>query len=222
MIQLANELGRVVEVATSGDIVRVKQFFKRGTIEALMVSFWELGVVEPMDFITTEALAEAFHGTFDGAVWVETGDINAVYYKTVVDLAPDFMEFGEYAEDVFGGLSGDSAPSYVSIQVKQNVPTRLTRAGFKRIPFTTEAAIVGNNLALGTGVINQIEAFFGDSTVMAVPSNPTNTANMLPIVIGRTNVGTAENPIYELDFAKKQYVTNAQCNKNTHQNSRQT
>lgn len=183
-----------------------------------MVGFWRYsetsGAPEYSNSELALQFAEAWSDKF-GTIQHPT----SIYYRTLVEVAPDFLEFGENIFDRVGSATGEPAPSYVAIQVKQAVGSRLTRSGFKRIPFVSEDNIVGNGLELTAGMIVDLEAFYGFMNILPGGGGG-DDIRLVPVIVGRTNMGTPEDPDYQLDFTKVNPVTSASVVKNTHQNSR--
>lgn len=203
-----------------GHNFRMTNFFDQGGNQALMVSYWRL--VEYTEPQTDSFFAEAMQRQM-----MDIGRVHSVMsvtarcYRTVIDNLTIPLEFGEFIGDDFGSITGDPAPSFVTISVKQLVPTRLTRNGYKRIPFPSDTNTAGNDPQVGTSDRLAIEAFFGAEVEINYTSGVTSlSAIVQPLVIGRTNVGTPEDPDYILDLSKIQFVSGAQVSKVTSQNTR--
>lgn len=203
-----------------GDFLRITQFFRQGSIEGLMVSFWELSTMIGVEAETATYLAQSFHKAW----YTLFGDLqhpSCNYYRTMVEVGPSLTEFGEVELTQLGEAIGEAAPSYVALQVKQQVGSRITRAGYKRIPFVSEDTIVGNTVEISGGQLANLRLFYG--LVADIPEfNPVGSGSfgLTPYIIGRTNIGTPESPNYEINWAVTNQVLGASITKNTHQNSR--
>lgn len=202
------------------DILRLTQFFRLGSIEAVNVSFWKVEEAGGLAGLTMSdvifMIAESWHGIVGDLVM----NTNAEYYRTLLEIAPDFMEFGENVFVRPGGQAGDAAPSFVAAQVKQLVSSRITRGGYKRLPFLIEANVSGNDFTTTPVIREGIETLYGDAWTVEHPDYPTTSIGLLPVIIGRTNMGTEAEPDYQLDFTKVNPVTSASLTRVTHQNSR--
>lgn len=205
-------------MAVAGDLLRVTQFFRQGSIEGIMVGFWRYLETSAIPEIENSELAfeiaEAWQGLFS-----TIQHPTSIYYRTLVEIAPDFLEFGENVFERSGEATGQAAPSYVAIQVKQAVGTRVTRNGYKRIPFVSEDNIAANVLSITPTMLVNLQDFYGN-LFQLYPGGGTDDIRLSAVIIGRTNMGTPEAPNYVLDFTKENPVTSVSANKNTHQNSR--
>lgn len=203
-----------------GHIIRLTNFFSQGTIEAVMVSYWE---VDAMDgALPNSGWAEFMqHGIMDIARVKEVMSVNAKAYRTVFDDLTVDGEYGEYTGDISGTMSGTPAPSFVSLSVKQIVPSHITRSGYKRIPFIGEDAYGGNANNVGIVTKTALETFFGTPVPMALEILGVDAElTLTPLVIGRT---LDIDGHYVLDMDKIQYVTAASLQNNvTTQNSRKS
>jgi hypothetical protein len=211
-----------VAVVVSDAILRITQFFRLGSIEAVMVSFW---IVDPTSVLTDLTDSEAafmIAEHWDTNVGQFTLNTNAVYYRTLIEKAPEFYDFVENVFDRPGGQAGDAAPSFVAGQIRQLVATRQTRGGYKRLPFLIEANVSGNEFDTTPVIREGIEAIYGNQWVVTDLAYPDNTIRLNPVIIGRTNMGTPEVPDYQLDFTKVNPVVSASLARVTHQNSRDT
>lgn len=201
-----------------GDIVRITQHFKQGTNTALMVSFWECGSLTGAPILESQ-LAQNYHSQYSAILRGFTLHESAQMVKTVVDNLTDGLAYGEYQNILNGGVSGQAAPSYVAISVKQNVLTRATRAGFKRMPFTGEDRINGNEVVIGLADEGKIEDWFGELYTVQNPIDNTVMGTIRPVVIGRVE-SPPDSGNYVLDLNTVNLVTNAGIIGNTTQNTR--
>lgn len=202
------------------DILRVKSFFRQGANEALMISYWQLiDIIEPG---TNTDFAQAFQKDLiaEGEL-TEILHTTASYYKTVVDSIAEIPEYGEYNEIVAGEATGDPAPPFVAISIKQQVGTRATRAGYKRVPFVSETHINGLVHAVPTLTVIALQDWFGtEHTISTVVDLESKSWTIAPIVMGRTLVPETDPPVYVEDPTRINYVTGALVQKPTSQTSR--
>jgi hypothetical protein len=191
---------------SSGDLIQVLSFYTTGQIEALMVSYWR---VENLEGVLVDAdWAEVIqYGIQHIARVRDVMSSTAKAYRTVFNNLSKPMEYGEFIGDDFGTQSGQAAPSFEAVSVKQQVPTRLTRAGYKRIPFVSDSLSNGNALTLNTTTKTALETFFGSPTEFETTvDGEIGNMTLQPLVIGRTK--NAEG-VYELDLDKIQEVSSA-------------
>lgn len=203
------------------NIIRIKQFFRQGTIEALLVSYWQVADITIAP--TYNQMAEAF-----GFIWSTVGqgvDIlhgTAEMYRVVLDNLTLEGEYGESTLLYAGVAAGDPAPSFNAISVKQIVETRLTRAGYKRMPFISESHSIGNEVNVPTTVEIGIEEFWGfPASFFYEGADFTVDVTLNPVVVGRTLVELPE-PHYVEDITKINPVVEGQIQRITSQNSRKT
>lgn len=203
-----------------GDVLQFIMTFGQGTNTALMVGYWRVDAMDTPNTYT--ALAAGFQFELMSG----TGQLSNVLatstasQKIVVNSLTKPLEFGEHVEDINGGMIGDPAPAFVALRVKQSVESKLTRAGYKRIPFVGEAASVGNNVTVGASVKTAIEEFFGIPLNVAFTHPVDGLIDIVlePIVVGRTLMGTP--PVYTPDISKINPVTGASLAFVTSQTSR--
>jgi hypothetical protein len=204
----------------TGNILRIINHFTQGSNSGLMVSFWEVQDLATPN--TYALLAEGFHKQM-ASVWrvMDVVHSSANLARTVIDNLSTVGEYGEYVEDIPGTGGGDPAPSFVAVSVKQVVETRLTRAGYKRIPFIGEGQTDGNNATIGVVTATAIQDFYGVEAHVNFTDLVTGTidASLVPIVVGRTETPPGSG-IYVLDLAKINYVTSAIIQGATSQTSR--
>lgn len=206
----------------AGDILRITQFFRKGSIEAVNVSFWRVGPAPVLTGLNMSDVVFMVAESWDERVGSVVMDTNAIYYRTMLEIAPDFIEFAENVFDRPGGQAGDAAPSFVAAQVRQLVATRVTRGGYKRIPFLIEANVSGNTFTTTPVIREQIEMLYGETWDVQHIDYPDAQFDLEPVIVGRTNIGTELEPDYILDFTRVNDVVEASLTKVTHQNSRDT
>lgn len=207
-------------MADIGDLYYVKQHFRQGGVEALMAGYWKVENIVGAASTSDDNLAQGFHEHYDGQIHGEVGSNESDYYKTVVEKT-DTIFFGEYANPTLGGDSGDKMPDFTAISVKQNVGTRLTRNGFKRIPFIVEARSNGNNPVLTLAQRAQIEEFFGGWITFTSSIAPTISITLSPQIVKRVETPPASG-IYVPDYAQLNPVVSAAVGRITTQNSRKS
>lgn len=217
------ECGRVVVVAVTGDILRLTSYFHWGTIEARMVAFWRFTQID--EIVPTEAIiARFYHEWMNSQVWQLVGYSGAQLYRTVCDnLSNELSLFGDFELAHNGGRGDTAMPAFNAMSVKQVVASRETRAGYKRVPFITEALNLNGNVDIETDDRLVIESFFGTTMTVIDDVMEEEVGLMSPVVIGRINVGTEEAPVYELDIDVQNNILSAIIQqKLTTQNSRKT
>ena len=192
---------------STGNIIRATSFYRRGSIEAVNVAYWR---IEAMDGVAVDAAWAAVYqyGLMTVARVQEIMPPVAVCYRVLLDNLTNVGEYGEWVEDVPGVASGDVLPPFNAASIKQIVPTRETRAGYKRIPFIAEPLNDGGNLNISSIVRSSLEAFFGsagNTIIYSPPGFDELELTLQPIVVGRTLV----DGVYELDLTKIQDVSSA-------------
>jgi hypothetical protein len=203
-----------------GDILRVVQHFSQGSREAVLVNFYEI-VDDFGAFVTFEQYAEAYHDLFGSTIVPYFLHTSAKYYRTVLDDLTDGLAFGDFSDDIAGSVTGDACPSFVALSVKQNVGSRLTRNGFKRLPFVSELTITGNSFSLSGTALTNIEGWYGEAITLENPIGGADFLTIKPVIIGRVEVLLPE-PHYELDLSIVNDVTTAFVQRATSQNSRKS
>lgn len=212
--------GVVRVVIALNDILRFTSFYEQGSNEAVMVSF-----VQVSEITTSGANALVAKAYLHGIM--ETGNLQDVMHvgskavRCVMDNLTDGIEFGEWVEDISGTMSGDPAPPFVALSVKQIVGTRTTRAGYKRLPFVGEDAINGNEANVSALTRTAIEDFWGSPITFTATDISLGDISFeaFPLVIGRT-LNTEVPPFYELDLTRINPVQSAQLQGTTSQTSR--
>lgn len=212
--------GVVVVALATNDIIQMISFFRLGTIEAQNVSYWR---VNALSGAGTDAQYAAVYqyGMMTIADVENLMTPSAVNYRTLFNNLTKVGEFGEWLQDFPGVAAGDNLPTFNAASIKQIVPTRLTRNGYKRIPFIAEGLNTGGVLTISAPIRTALEAFFGSAVTVnyTIPSGPALSLTLEPVVIGRSLVGG----VYVLDMAKVQDVTNAEVQQRiTSQNSRKS
>ena len=205
----------------TNNILRVKTFFKRGTVEALMVSYWKvLSLAEPP---TYSQAAEAIHNlSWFGSNVASIVHTSAMQYRTVLDNLSTVPEYGEWNEELIGTLTGEPCADFVALSIKQVGESRLTRNGYKRVPFIGESVQNGNSAVVGTTTREALEAYFGAPYTFIWETETGGVEfEMQPIILGRTET-PPDSGIYVEDLAKVNIVTSAQVQKITSQTSRKS
>lgn len=202
------------------DILRVKTFFHQGSNEALMVSYWTVSeIITPN---TYAALAQAFGFTMmvDSRVQ-DLVSATATLDRVVIDNLSKPLEFGEWVEDFVGIATGDPAPAFNAVSIKQSVGTRTTRAGYKRIPFISEQIMNGNTAVISGITETALLAFWGQlyNFLYSDPVNGDTEILMFPTIVGRT-LNEDVPPTYEEDLTRINPVTGASIQGITSQVSR--
>lgn len=202
------------------DLLKITSEFEQGSNTGMMVSMWR---VSQMDVPSTyDVLAEGFQFTL-----MVSGGVNDIIHtsakavRTVVDSLTKPLEYGEFVGDDVGSAGGEPMASFVSLSIKQTVESRLTRAGYKRVPFISESVLNGNDFAGSLALQGQLEDFFGlNASITYTPTegDPIDIV-LVPVVIGRT-LNSEVPPFYELDLAKINPVVGASVQGATSQNSR--
>lgn len=201
--------GVVVVAIGLNDILRIKTFFRQNDNDALMVSYWQVIAINvPQPY---PQFAQAFGWTMmhDGRVQ-DVVSTSAVLERVVVDNLSQFPEFGEWVEDLPGIASGDPAPAFNALSIKQSVLTRTTRAGYKRIPFISEQIMNGNNASLSVITEAALQTFFGFEFNIVFNDPDTGDVDYViaPIIVGRT-LNSAVPPVYEEDLTRLNLVSGA-------------
>jgi hypothetical protein len=144
----------------------------------------------------------------------------ATFRATHIENLTDGLGFADY-EDVVNGVVGtDPLPPFVALSIRQNVSTRLTRPGFKRLPFGTEGQNVSGTVVMTPALQDALEAFFADATALDDPILSDPMCLLQPVIVGRTLNPVTE--VYEIDLGRVQLVANATVQRWTSQNSRKT
>lgn len=208
-------------MAEVGDLLRIVHDFEMSSIEAKIVYYVTIDDITAPS-LSLPALAEALHPLFDGNVWSYVGASQAVLKRTVIDDITDGLSYGEYSEDINGGRVGSRLPPFVALSVKQNVASRLTRAGFKRIPFGIETDNEEGEWIGSEEDRELIEDYFASMIEVFQITEPFLPMCRLRNVI----VGRIEEPVgsgnYVLDPTKLNFVTSAVIQKWTSQNTRKS
>lgn len=205
-------------MAAINDILRIKQFFKQDDNEALMVSFWKV-VIVPSGNPPESLVARAYHGKYGDIVVPSSLADTATVEKTVVDNLTDGFAFGEYENPIAGAAGGDPAPSFVAMSIRQNVGSRITRSGFKRMPFISENASNGNSVTWSPAFQAIVESWWSADNALVNPIDAQPLLTITPVVVGRTE-SPPDSGIYILDLDKINAVTSAVVQRPTSQNSR--
>lgn len=199
---------------------RVKFYYRQGTNEALMIANWNL--VDFEQGATETELAQAFLNDFEPATNAIVRHSTSQCYRVEVQETFGGLDFGVADGDIVGADGGAVAPSFAAIGVRQNVGTRLVRAGQKRIPFISETTMNGNNPQLTVGQQTAIEIGYGQEIeINWIDINAHNWIfTLAPMVIGVTWMPNMDPPQYVLDPAKQVFVRSAEVTRITTQNSR--
>lgn len=200
-----------------GNIIRLTMFWSQAGNEAVSVGFFRYlgGLTAP----TYAQLAYAFGvENMTGASLGTNIHSSAKLDKVVVDNMTIATEFGEAVLDLPGlDASSGPEPAFVAALLKQTRETKLTRNGYKRFPFLSEAKVQGNNFVPDAGSLPQVYGIWGDIFTYDVitPDGAVNF-DLQPVIVGRTLIGG----VYELDLTKINEVTEAVFLRATSQNSR--
>lgn len=192
----------------TGDVLQILSFFSMRELTALMVSFWRYEQLSAIGPLTDSQVAEAFHTAFTPIVGIMLSQ-EADLTRTLVNNLTNGLTFGDYSEVVGGGFPGEALPAFNAISIKQNVGTRETRAGYKRFPYPGEGMSINGNVTIGAVDQATVEDFFGQIVLIQNPIDASPGGGLQPIVVGRTNMGTAEDPDYQIDLTRVQDVISA-------------
>lgn len=205
-------------MASTGDILQIVQHFSQAGNEALLVNFYEVTQIG-LETLSESQVAESFHELFGASILTTFLHTSAQYNRTVVDNLTGGGFFGDYSNTINGVVTGEPFSSPTAISVKQNVGNRITRNGFKRLPFLGEGLGNGNEVVMSSGPLASVEAWFGAAITINNPIDDEPTLLLQPVVVGRTET-PPDSGIYILDLAKINTIVNAQVINITTQNSR--
>lgn len=206
-------------MAETGDRLRITQTFNQAGNLAYLVSFFQWASTDTEVPVVEDNIAYAYHYAMAYNIVPIFLHNTAKLVRTLVDnLDNPTGLYGEYIEDFVGTQSGDAAPSFVAVDVKQNVGSRLTRSGRKRLPFIPESLSQGNTCLITGGDADDIAAFFGAPIALDFPETSDSMGVLSPVIVGRTLMGVP--PKYELDLTRVQLVSSAQIVGVTSQTSR--
>lgn len=213
--------GRVVVMPFAvNDFIQVISTFSQEGNEAQMVSFWRIEAINELAEGSSFAEAFAFHMMNIGSV-EDVMSTTAGLIRNVINNLTSPLFFSDWSGLITGTVSGDPAPSFNTISIKQSGGSRITRNGYKRIPFITDSGSAGNNPNVSTTVRTALESFYGSSVNLVYTAGLTSVDVFIkPVIVGRTNMGTPEAPDYQLDLSRVQDVVSANVHKVTSQNSR--
>lgn len=202
----------------AGDVLRITQYFSQNGNLAVMVSFWKVDdpIVVPINEAT---LAQYYHDQFFSDVAANFLHGSAFYDRTVIDNLTGGSDYGDYSKSIQGTIAGDPAPSFNAIGVKQNVANRMTRNGYKRLPYISESNMTGNVVTLASPAKVAIEQWFGEVALILDPADDSPILNLLPVVVGRL-LNAEVPPYYEINLDRVNPVVSAVVNRVTSQNSR--
>lgn len=203
-----------------GDVLGIKQFFSVAGNQALMISFWEVMDILG-DPVSIDEFARDFHYQYGETILTTFLWAGANYDRTVVENIDGSLDFGDFSDVINGTNAGEPAPSFVALDVKQNVSNRMTRGGRKRLPFITEGMFEGNAETLGGAAQVAIESFYGGpvNVFRYLDETMTNFVGIRPVIVGRVESPPASG-IYVLDPTRVNPVSSANLVKVTSQVSR--
>lgn len=203
-----------------GDVLGIKQFFSVAGNQALMISFWEIMAIVG-DPVSIDEFTRDFHQQFGETILTTFLWSGATYDRTVCENIDGSMDFGDYSDVINGTNAGEPAPSFVALDVKQNVSNRITRGGRKRLPFITEGMFEGNAETLAGVAQLAIESFFGGPTdiFQYLDETMTNFVSIRPVIVGRVE-SPPDSGIYVLDPSRVNPVASANLVRVTSQVSR--
>lgn len=216
-----NEFRGVVGIMASvNDVLQANFYFRQAGIEALIVQFFKVTAISSSDETEQDVAytLQQIMGTELVPLWLHG---SAEFYKILVLNVSDGLGYAELLETFTSEISGDPMPRYEAISLRQSVPTRLTRGGFKRLPFGAESQSDGINWTLSEEAREPIIEFFENQTIVVDyddPHEPTGTI-VHPVIVGRT-LNEAIPPVYELDLSKVQLVSAVESRGWTTQNTR--
>ena len=201
------------------DILRVALHFEQGTNTGLLVQFYEITALIEPTIVPMSQIAQGYHEQFADSQVPEFLHSTANFRRTVIDNMTDGLSFGDYENAVAGGQLGDPAPALNAMSIKQAVQSRLTRNGFKRLPFISELAFFGNTLTLSVPQRGAIETWWGQELTIFNPLDAEPLIILSPVVVGRVE-SPPDSGIYVLDLTKINPIVSAEAQRPTSQNSR--
>lgn len=201
------------------DIIRINLFFSQDGNEGLITSYFRYQQAPSIGGVTEELVAEAYFTAYKNIIRPATLHTSAAMVRCVVDNLTTALLYGEYSEVANGVLTGDPAPSFVAIDVKQNVTSRLTRSGRKRLPFTAESISNGDVCTIEGTDLSNIEEFFGDPLGIINPLDSELVGYIHPVIVKRVET-PPDSGHYVPDPAQWQLVSSAQVIGMTSQVSR--
>lgn len=205
--------------AEQGDILQIKAFSTVQGRECLNVFHYRVNpfaVIDPTSNLPELALTWA--NAYRELVMTSLS-INTRLYRVIVENLTDGAQFTDQSVNLFGAVSQDEMPSFVSIGVTLRRATKLTRNGSKRFAGVCELSVVNGAMSLTAGQKGNMETFCGQIPELSGVNQPTVKYNLDVVIVGRSLV----NGEYVLDLSKVNNVLNAQVNaRATTQNTRKS
>lgn len=129
-----------------------------------------------------------------------------VWDSALFENLSDDIEFFDESYGFAGEATGDSLPAFVSVAVRLNRQTKITRNGSKRFAGYSENANLAGDMNLSQTAIDAMESFCGDPLTFTLTNVNNDDVTLLPIIVGRTKDA---NGVYQLDLSKINTVTSA-------------
>jgi hypothetical protein len=219
----SDELRGFTQVAlTVDEVYRVKYFYEQDGNQAVMIANFML-----------KAFAAGTDETYLAAAIAQTHGtlfllplLHESAFLTKVEVAETFggLDYGVYDIAQQGEDIGEPMPPFVTIAVRQNVGTRLVRAGQKRLPFISESRNVNQAPDIPIGVLSELRVCLGTQHEVdfADINNDIFSYTLQPYVVGVSWNPNLVPPQYVLDPLKQVEVRSADVIAISTQNSRKT
>lgn len=190
-----------------GDLYRFTVKSTVSGVECFNVDFKRLDT-EPSNPLTTFELARDYHQAWQDKI-LPVLSLETTLNSVLCENLTDGVTFAEYAENVSGLAGGNAMPSFVSIGVRLNRSSKITRNGYKRIAGISENEVSNNDFVVAPAFQSEIEDMFSLSVEFDNVSNSPDPYLMETVIVGRTLNGSG---VYELDLSKINPVLSAVLN----------
>lgn len=117
--------------------------------------------------------------------------------NVLVENLTDGLQFENVSVDIEGGLAGTAMPSFVSMSVRQNRSSKLTRNGYKRYAGLSEETVTVNSVGFSQGVRDIIAAFHSGFLQYLDYDGNGNDYILENVIVGRTKNAQG---VYEVDL----------------------
>jgi hypothetical protein len=201
------ELGKVVVMATVGDVIRITTKGLLQGQEVLNVFFYNINI-DDTGGVDLAELGVQWGVDFDTEV-VSALSTQLQYQNIILENLTDGFEFFEGTYNATGDATGQSLPVHDSLSVKLLRSSKLTRNGRKSFAGLTEDQQSSGNVALSALVISDIETFLGQPFTYVDPVDNSLQAILQPVIVGRT---LDANGVYQLDLSRLNPITGATVN----------
>lgn len=202
------------------ELYRVKYFYEQNGNQALMIANFKLTAFTPGDDETI--LAAAIAQTHGSQFLLPLLHESAFLTKVEVQETFGGLDYGVYDIAQQGEDVGEPMPAFATIAVRQNVGTRLVRAGQKRLPFISESRVVLQQPQIPIGVLSELRFQFGGPHEVDFIDIDTNvhSFSLTPYIVGVSWNPNLDPPQYVLDPLKQVEVRSADVIAISTQNSR--